>query len=49
MIRTEARRYNAKEFSGITVVTRPDGSKVTLEQIAHIRDGFKEGRVETLF
>ena len=49
LIRTEARRYNAKEFSDITVVTRADGSAVKLHQIAQIRDDFEEGEVSTIF
>lgn len=42
MIRTQARRYTAPEFEGITVVTRPDGSIVTLGQIATVIDGFED-------
>lgn len=49
LIRTEARRYTAAEFSRITVVTREDGSKVTLDQIAEIRDEFEEDPIETRF
>ncbi len=49
LIRTEARRYTAGEFSPITVITRPDGSVVRLGEIATIRDGFEEDEVETRF
>jgi multidrug efflux pump subunit AcrB len=42
MIRTQARRYTAPEFESITVVTRPDGSTVTLGQIAKVVDGFED-------
>jgi multidrug efflux pump subunit AcrB len=42
MIRTQARRYTAPEFERITVVTRPDGSAVTLGQIAKVVDGFED-------
>lgn len=49
LIRTESRRYSAEEFSRITVVTREDGSKVTLDQIATIRDEFEEDPIETRF
>jgi multidrug efflux pump subunit AcrB len=49
LIRTEARRYNAEEFARITVVTRPDGTKVTLDQIANIRDEFEEDPIDTRF
>ncbi len=49
LIRTEARRYNAKEFADITVVTRPDGSMVKLGELARIRDAFEEDDVDTRF
>lgn len=49
MIRTESRRYTAEEFSPITVITRPDGSVVTLGEIAVIRDGFEEEEIESRF
>jgi multidrug efflux pump subunit AcrB len=42
MIRTQARRYTAPEFETITVVTRRDGSTVSLGQIATVRDGFED-------
>ncbi|MDF1859312.1 MAG: efflux RND transporter permease subunit [Verrucomicrobiales bacterium] len=49
LIRTEARRYTEGEFADITVVTRPDGTKVTLDQIANIRDEFEEDPIDTRF
>ncbi|MEX2581177.1 MAG: efflux RND transporter permease subunit [Verrucomicrobiales bacterium] len=49
LLRTEARRYNAEEFRPIPVVTRPDGSTVTLGQLATIRDEFEEDLIETRF
>ncbi len=49
LIRTEARRYNAPDFGSITVITRPDGSKVKLEDLAVVRDAFEETDVETRF
>lgn len=49
LIRTESRRYRADEFAPITVVTRPDGSAVKLSDIARIRDGFEEDRVDSRF
>ncbi len=49
LIRTEARRYTAAEFSPITVITRPDGSTVALHEIATIRDSFEEDQIETYF
>ncbi|MEM9015440.1 MAG: efflux RND transporter permease subunit [Verrucomicrobiota bacterium] len=49
LLRTERRRYTAEEFGPITVVTRPDGSRVSLDEIAMIRDGFEEDRIDTKF
>ncbi|MEM7699968.1 MAG: efflux RND transporter permease subunit, partial [Verrucomicrobiota bacterium] len=49
LIRTEARRYSAEEFRPIPVVTRPDGSIVTLGEIAFIRDAFEEDAIDSRF
>lgn len=49
LLRTEARRYNAEEFRPIPVITRPDGTTVTLGELAVIRDGFEEDRISTHF
>ncbi|MBW1733901.1 MAG: efflux RND transporter permease subunit [Deltaproteobacteria bacterium] len=42
LIRTKGRRYYAAEYRDIPVITRPDGSKVTLGQIADLNDGFED-------
>jgi multidrug efflux pump subunit AcrB len=42
LIRTKGRRYHAAEYRDVAVITRPDGSKVTLGQIATLKDGFEE-------
>lgn len=42
LIRTKGRRYYADEFTDIAVITRADGSKVTLDQIASLRDEFED-------
>lgn len=49
LIRTERRRYTAKDFADVTVVTREDGSRVNLDDVALIRDAFKEEDLETRF
>lgn len=49
LLRTEQRRYSAEEFRDITVVTRPDGSRVELGDVATIRDGFEEDLIDTRF
>ena len=42
MIRTKGRRYSAEDYADIAVITRPDGSKVTLGEIARLSDGFED-------
>ncbi len=42
LIRTKGRRYFAADYQDIAVLTRPDGSKVTLGQIAELSDGFED-------
>lgn len=47
LFRTAQKRYTAAEFANITVVTREDGSKVQLDEVATIVDGFEDAFVET--
>ena len=42
LIRTKGRRYYAKDYADIAVLTNPDGTKVTLSQIATLKDGFED-------
>ncbi|MCD6485849.1 MAG: efflux RND transporter permease subunit [Syntrophobacterales bacterium] len=42
LIRTKGRLYYADEFIDVSVITRTDGSKVTLGQIASLSDGFED-------
>jgi multidrug efflux pump subunit AcrB len=42
LIRTKGRRYSAADYADIAVITHPDGSKVTLGQIATLTDGFED-------
>jgi multidrug efflux pump subunit AcrB len=42
LVRAKGRRYHAKEYADIALITRPDGSKLTLGQIAELRDGFED-------
>ena len=42
LIRTKGKRYYADDYRDIAVINRPDGSRVTLEQIAELRDGFQD-------
>jgi multidrug efflux pump subunit AcrB len=42
LIRTKGRRYYAADYGDIAIITRPDGSKVRLADIAVLQDGFEE-------
>jgi multidrug efflux pump subunit AcrB len=41
-IRTRGRAYTGDDYARVPVLTRPDGSKLTLGEIAKILDGFTE-------
>ncbi len=49
LIRTKGRKYFAKDYQDIAVITRPDGTNVTLREIAHITDGFEDLDLFTRF
>ncbi len=42
LIRTKGRRYHAPDYQDVAVITRSDGTKVTLGEIATLRDGFED-------
>jgi len=42
LVRTKGRRYYAADYRDIAVITRTDGSKVTLGQIANLKDGYED-------
>jgi len=42
LVRTKGRLYYARDYRDVAVITRPDGTKVTLGQIAALRDGFED-------
>jgi multidrug efflux pump subunit AcrB len=42
LIRTKGRRYYADEYRDIPVIARPDGTRVTLGQIAKLEEGFAD-------
>ncbi|MFO7654823.1 MAG: efflux RND transporter permease subunit [Candidatus Krumholzibacteriia bacterium] len=42
LVRTKGQRYTGEEFGEIVVITRPDGTEVTLDQIAVVRDQFED-------
>lgn len=49
LVRTTERRDLGAEFAGITLIARPDGTRVRLGDVATIRDGFQETDQEAFF
>ncbi len=49
LVRTKGQRYTGQEYGRIVVLTRADGSQVTLDQIATVRDGFEDVDSRTFF
>ena len=49
LIRTMGQAYQGKEFSDIVVMTRLDGTRVTLGEVADIKDSFEEGDLLAAF
>jgi len=49
LLKTKERRDYASEFGNLPIVSRPDGSKVFLQDIATIEDGFEETDNENYF
>ena len=49
LLRSKGQAYRGDEFRDIVVLTRPDGSNVTLDDIAVINDGFEEGFLSAKF
>ncbi|NCF69779.1 MAG: AcrB/AcrD/AcrF family protein, partial [Chloroflexi bacterium] len=49
LVRTKGRRYYAGDYRDIAVITRTDGSKVTLGQVAQLKDGFEDVDLFTRF
>nr|VFJ54697.1 MAG: Multidrug efflux pump subunit AcrB [Candidatus Kentron sp. DK] len=49
LLRTRGQAYTGAEFAGITVVRRPDGSRLTLGDLADITDGFTEDPLSARF
>jgi multidrug efflux pump subunit AcrB len=42
LLRTKERRYWGPEYADITIIGNPDGSRVTLGEIAEVRDSFED-------
>ncbi len=42
LLRSKGRRYQAAEYGDIAVLSNPDGSKVTLDQLASLKEDFED-------
>ena len=49
LLRTDNQAYHGRDFEGIPVLTRADGTRVTVGQIANVIDGFEENVKSTRF
>ena len=49
LVRTKGRRYHASDYQDVAVIARADGTKVTLGQIARLKDGFEDVDLSTRF
>jgi multidrug efflux pump subunit AcrB len=49
LLRTKGQAYTGKEFADIVVVTRPDGTRLTVGDIAKVKDGFEENPLYGVF
>jgi multidrug efflux pump subunit AcrB len=49
LIRTKGQAYRGEEFERIIIMTRADGTKVTLAELADVRDDFAEGELSARF
>ncbi len=42
LLRTKGQAYVGKEFEQLTLLSRPDGTRLALSDVAHVVDGFEE-------
>ena len=49
LLRSKGQAYRGHEYEDIVVVTRPDGTNITLGEIAEVRDAFQEGFLRARF
>ena len=49
LIRTKGRKYHARDYARVPVITRPDGAKVLLGDIAALEEGFQDVDVRARF
>ena len=49
MLRTQGQAYRGEDFRDIVVLSREDGTRVFLDEVANIVDGFQEGDTQARF
>jgi len=49
LLRTKGQAYGSDDFRNVVVVTRPDGTRLTVGDIATVNDGFSEDELEQRF
>ena len=49
MLRAKGRRYHAEDYANVPILTNPDGSQITLGQIAKLKDGFEDSDLYARF
>jgi multidrug efflux pump subunit AcrB len=49
LVRTKEQRFSASEYGALTVLSRPDGTRVMLRDVATLRDDFTETFTEATF
>lgn len=49
LLRTTGQAYHGREFEEIVILTRPDGTTVTLNELADVIDGFKDSDLRARF
>ncbi len=49
LLRTKGQAYTAEDFRKVVVITQPDGTHLTLRDIAEIKDGFEEEPLYSVF
>lgn len=49
LLRTRGQAYTGDAFSELVLRTHPDGTRLTLGDVAHIRDGFEENVVHSVY
>ncbi|MDK1023588.1 MAG: efflux RND transporter permease subunit [Gammaproteobacteria bacterium] len=49
LLRSKGQAYRGHEYESIVIISRPDGTSLTLGEIATVRDEFQEGYLNAIF